>query len=99
MRRIGLLVVALALIGCARQPQPDRAGGDPPPAELPPIKVDQPLPAQPAVVQPAVEPGKPTEWAPAQTDASKQEKYDAALLEALNLMAERKYAEALASLE
>ncbi len=44
--------------------------------------------------------GKPLDLPPvAPPEASKQEKYDAALLDALNQLAERKYSQALAALE
>src|SRR5262249_23217333 len=100
-----VLLAALALAGCAKQPPPDRAGGDPPPAEPANVRIGQPIPAQPAVLQaeaPANDKVKPAEGVPVESEASKQEEYDAARLEALdplNRMGERRYAEALASLE
>ncbi len=100
MRRPAFLVwlpLSLALAaGCSRAPAPPAAPADPPAqAGLPPalggdrvVRDDGARPEAGAIV-PAV----------AAAEASAQEKYDAALLDALNLLAERKHAEALAALE
>ncbi len=114
MRRLalaGLLAVLAAgpvLEGCSRQQPPSvnvtvnantggagqaapapvaQAAGAPAPPAAPPA-----APADVAAKPPEVTPVTPPEPAP-------QEKYDAALLDALNYLADHRYADALASLE
>lgn len=101
MRRLGIFLVALILlVGCSRPTQPATVGGDPAPTEPTNVQLGRPAVLQPAQSPvPAVNTAQPTVWTPGNADSLKQEKYDAALLEALNLMAERKYPEALAALE
>jgi tetratricopeptide (TPR) repeat protein/TolB-like protein len=96
MRRIDLFglaalyVAGFVLVGCSK-PSAQAPADDPTPVaiatddkkteQLPPPRVDTPS-------APAESSGTPT-------GLSKQEQYDAALLEALNLAADRKYADAL----
>jgi tetratricopeptide (TPR) repeat protein len=94
---LGLLIVTSAaiVIGCSQEPRGRvEAPTDKPAPETPPPAppVGQPTIAQ--TVDPAIRPIDPT---PVQL--SVQEKYDAALLDALNQLADKKYADALAALE
>src|SRR5262249_51577933 len=94
---LGLCIVAGAaiVIGCSQEPRGRvEAPADKPIPETPP-------PAPPAVppsfAKPVAPPVRPIDPTPVQL--SVQEKYDAALLDALNQMADKKYADALAALE
>jgi tetratricopeptide (TPR) repeat protein len=104
MRKIWLLVffsaalTSLHLTGCSRKPVPRLEGAD--------------IPADPVAVAPsgayaasaatnisgAENAGAPLMVPVAPPEPAAQEKYDAALLEALNYVAEKKYTEALVSL-
>src|SRR5579864_1819893 len=86
--------VELWLAGCSDKPRPQPQPEGPPAAATP-----KPLDA--GVVQTAAQTSEAAPLMPlpkVSADPSPQEKYDAALLEALNSLAERKYADALASL-
>jgi tetratricopeptide (TPR) repeat protein len=90
---LGLLVVAVVaiIVGCSQEPR----GAVEPPADKPsPVLrvTDTPTPLQTGdtIV-------KPTDLPP--VELSIQEKYDAALLDALNQLADKKYTDALAALE
>jgi tetratricopeptide (TPR) repeat protein len=104
------LVATVWLSGCSKQPRPelglvtdgqDIAPAEPQPAQVPPagdgppaeFNVDSGTPQQPDTG------GAEFELPAVSAKPTAQEKYDAALLAALNLLADRKYAEALASLE
>src|SRR6266851_3024557 len=95
MRRIdffglaALYVISFSLASCSKNPEPPAPKDDPP---TPVVIVDDKKPDKipPQVVD---NPEKPGDATPA--GLSKQEKYDAALLDALNLVADRKYADAL----
>src|SRR5260370_12149035 len=97
MRRIdffglaALSVISFSLASCSRNPEPPAPKDDPPtpvvivddkkPDKIPPPKVD--------------DSGKSADPAGSPAGLTKQEKYDAALLEALNLVADQKYTDAL----
>ena len=85
-------LLGIALAGCSKKPvakleAPEEAPPEPTaveiPAETPAVAADTAQPLLPPVAPP---------------EPSAQEKYDAALLEALNYMADKKYTEALVSL-
>src|SRR5205823_3993792 len=89
------------LVGCSKQPAPRPVVV----VEAPPEPVVQPMTATTSPPPPAsgTAPEADTSAQPllipvAAPEPSAQEKYDAALLEALNYVAEKKYAEALVSL-
>jgi tetratricopeptide (TPR) repeat protein len=90
MRRTALLgvlttlLISLLLSGCSKE-------SPPPPAEPP--SVPPPRPAPDAAASSAAAP------IVVQAEPSRQEQFDAALLNALNLLADHKYPEALASLQ
>jgi tetratricopeptide (TPR) repeat protein len=114
LRPVGLfvaLVVGLLPAGCHKEePRPpvnvtviNAPAGGVPLAATPAVQVAQ-APAQgdavPSAAPAAPDTGATTAAAPlAPPDSGPQEKYDAALLDALNLLADRKYAEALTALE
>jgi tetratricopeptide (TPR) repeat protein len=94
---LGLLIVAIAAIvfGCSQEPRVHVE-----------VDTDKPRPTVPVTETPAVQPAllqtgdrivQPID-VPA-LELNVQEKYDAALLDALNQLADKKYADALASLE
>jgi tetratricopeptide (TPR) repeat protein len=102
--QLGLLAAALISLwttACAKRSAPQV---EPPPETPAPavVNVPAPPPPVPTAVAPAPAPtvvaDQPLNVPPPPIEASTQEKYDAALLEALNFMAEKKYAEALVSL-
>lgn len=80
------VLLALALVGCSRQaPAPSSTPASPP------VRITDPA-------QPAATTDRPPEVIADLPPASKQERYDAALIDTLNLLAERKLPEALAAL-
>jgi len=91
MRRFArsLLVVGLILAGCSRQA--------PTPKPAAPVELTPPAVAAPPVSAPAG-PAAVAEADPV-PQASKQERYDAALFDALNLLAERKLPRALEAIK
>jgi tetratricopeptide (TPR) repeat protein len=104
MRRLTATVLLIALLmsatlaGCSRQaPAPP----PPPPREVP-VVIDKPdKPDHTVPDKPRTDPGKPvTEVAdPVAPELTTDQKYDAALLDALNLLADHKYGDALAAFE
>jgi tetratricopeptide (TPR) repeat protein len=98
---VSVLLVGLAgLGGCSKQPRPELGlVGDGQDVSLDgqttPVPVGEVSPA----AQAANSVGAEFELPPVIAEPTAQEKYDAALLAALNLSGDRKYAEALASLE
>jgi hypothetical protein len=102
MRRtcfLGLLVLLLAgaaLLACRRSPRPQPVAAQ---DGSKPGQVSEPSPARPAdPIKPAKDAPLPP-LPPVAADPGQEEKYDAALLDAVNLLSERKYAQALAALE
>jgi hypothetical protein len=96
-----LALVALVAIGCGKESAREN---DPATAEpgRPPVQAQNLPPQLKPEAQPAALPyglAVLPVGAPAAADQALQEKYDAALLEALNLLAEQKFAQALAALE
>src|SRR5690242_8583259 len=91
-----VLAAGLVLSGCGKPPRP-HIQPDPEPAaraeprKAIPLAVERPGP-EVATLKPLFEPAAPPE-------PSKAEKYDAALLDALGLLADRKYPQALTALE
>lgn len=95
MQRIGLAVlISLTLVGCGRRTE----------TKAPVADVDQPIPPAMVVADPVlieVKPGLPQEE-PAKkpaTEASAQEKYDAAFQSALTLLGQGKHEEALQAMQ
>src|SRR5437867_9711134 len=94
---LGLLIVAGAAIvfGCSQEPRVHiEVDSDKPPET---VRVADTPAGQPALLQDGDRIVKPSELPV--VDLSVQEKYDAALLDALNQLADKKYTEALAALE
>jgi tetratricopeptide (TPR) repeat protein len=93
-----LLAAGVWALGCGRDESPaDRPPAPPAPAVQ--VPGDAPPPGQPLARPAAWSPdGNPAEPLPV-AERSPQEKYDAALLDALNLLAGRKYGEALDALQ
>src|SRR5262249_28903412 len=94
---LGLLIVAGAAIvfGCSQEPRVHiEVDSDKPPATQ---RVENPPAVQPPLLQAGDRIVQPTELPIVQL--SVQEKYDAALLDALNQLADKKYTDALAALE
>src|ERR1700687_1202550 len=87
-----LYVAGFLLVGCSKQTPQPVADDSPAPIAIVGDDDKKRGPTPPAAVE---GPGKPAESGATSTGLSKQEQYDAALLEALNLIAERKYADAL----
>src|SRR5438132_8306445 len=109
MRKIWLLtffsawLVGICLTGCSRQPAPtlEVAADTPGQPVVVPSSGTSSSPATPAssnASEVAIPATQPLLLPVATPEPSVQEKYDAALLEALNFVAEKKYAEALVSL-
>jgi tetratricopeptide (TPR) repeat protein len=109
MRRLwplGLFAAVVGLLpaGCTRvePPQPVNVtvvNAAAPAAGTPAVPPATQVAQAPADAAPAAPPAADVAAAPVPAEPGPQEKYDAALLDALNLLADRKYAEALTALE